>query len=198
MEDGDFRRRPPLWTSYFSPEEVCFLTTVHTLASGSSGNALLLSCGESYILLDAGISCRRITAALRELGLELGSLTAILITHTHADHISGLQTLLFLAALQTVPASMYEAARIEGGTAWENFWKITFPMVSPTILINVVYSIVDSFNDYSNEIVKYINSFATRAYFEYSSAMAWVYTVISLLFVGIFYFIVNKFVYYEV
>ena len=68
MEDGDFRRRPPLWTSYFSPEEVCFLTTVHTLASGSSGNALLLSCGESYILLDAGISCRRITAALRELG----------------------------------------------------------------------------------------------------------------------------------
>ena len=93
MEDGDFRRRPPLWTSYFSPEEVCFLTTVHTLASGSSGNALLLSCGESYILLDAGISCRRITAALRELGLELGSLTAILITHTHADHISGLQSL---------------------------------------------------------------------------------------------------------
>ena len=60
------------------------MTTVHTLASGSSGNALLLSCGESYILLDAGISCRRITAALRELGLELGSLTAILITHTHA------------------------------------------------------------------------------------------------------------------
>ncbi len=70
------------------------MTIVHTLASGSSGNALLLSCGESRILLDAGISCRRITAALRELGLEPGSLSAILITHTHADHISGLQTLL--------------------------------------------------------------------------------------------------------
>ena len=94
MEGGDFRRRPPLRTSHFSPEEVCFLTIVHTLASGSSGNALLLSCGESRILLDAGISCRRITAALRELGLEPGSLSAILITHTHADHISGLQTLL--------------------------------------------------------------------------------------------------------
>ena len=94
MEDGDYRRRPPLRTFYFSPEEVCFLTTVHTLASGSTGNALLLSCGESHILLDAGISCRRVTAALRELGLEPGSLSAILITHTHADHISGLQTLL--------------------------------------------------------------------------------------------------------
>ena len=70
------------------------MTLVHTLSSGSSGNALLLSCGESHLLLDAGISCRRITAALGELGLTPGDLTAILITHTHADHIAGLQTLL--------------------------------------------------------------------------------------------------------
>ena len=41
------------------------LTTVHTLASGSSGNALLVSCGATHLLVDAGISCRRITAALR-------------------------------------------------------------------------------------------------------------------------------------
>ena len=70
------------------------MTVVHTLASGSSGNALLLSCGESHILLDAGISCRRIAAALGTLGLRPDDLAAILITHTHADHISGLQTLL--------------------------------------------------------------------------------------------------------
>ena len=70
------------------------MTIVHTLASGSSGNALLLSRGESHLLLDAGISCRRITASLRELGLEPGTLSAILITHTHTDHIAGLQTLL--------------------------------------------------------------------------------------------------------
>jgi len=70
------------------------LTTVHTLASGSSGNALLVSCGGTHILVDAGISCRRITAGLRELGLAPGALAAVLITHTHTDHISGLQTLL--------------------------------------------------------------------------------------------------------
>ena len=70
------------------------LTTVHTLASGSSGNALLLSCGTTHLLVDAGISCRRITSGLRELGLTPGELTAILITHTHTDHISGLQVLL--------------------------------------------------------------------------------------------------------
>ncbi len=70
------------------------MTTVHTLASGSSGNALVLSCGETRLLVDAGISCRRIGTGLRELGLELADLTAVLITHTHTDHISGLRTLL--------------------------------------------------------------------------------------------------------
>lgn len=70
------------------------MTTVHTLSSGSSGNALLLSCGSTHLLVDAGISCRRITVSLRELGLTPDDLTAILITHTHTDHISGLQVLL--------------------------------------------------------------------------------------------------------
>lgn len=70
------------------------MTTVHTLASGSSGNALVLSCGETRLLVDAGISCRRVGAGLRTLGLDLADLTAVLITHTHADHVSGLRTLL--------------------------------------------------------------------------------------------------------
>ena len=70
------------------------MTTVHTLASGSSGNALVCSCGDTHLLIDAGISCRRITAALRELGLTPADLDGIFITHTHTDHISGLQTLM--------------------------------------------------------------------------------------------------------
>ena len=70
------------------------MTTVHTLASGSSGNALLLCSDTTRILLDTGISCRRITTALRELDLTPEALDAILITHTHTDHIAGLQTLI--------------------------------------------------------------------------------------------------------
>ena len=70
------------------------MTTVHTLSSGSSGNAAVLSCGETHLLLDAGISCRRIETALRSLGIALNGLTAICITHTHSDHIAGLSTLL--------------------------------------------------------------------------------------------------------
>ena len=60
--------------------------TLHTLASGSEGNCLLVSCGGSHILLDAGISARRITAALAELGLMAHDLDAILLTHAHHDH----------------------------------------------------------------------------------------------------------------
>lgn len=70
------------------------MTTVYTLASGSSGNAALLSSGETHLLLDAGISCRRIAAGLHHIGIDLNSLSAVFITHTHSDHISGLQTLL--------------------------------------------------------------------------------------------------------
>ncbi|WP_293008432.1 MULTISPECIES: MBL fold metallo-hydrolase [unclassified Oscillibacter] len=70
------------------------MTILHTLASGSSGNAALLEKDGVCLLLDAGISCRRITSALRELGRSLEDLSGILITHTHADHIAGLQTLL--------------------------------------------------------------------------------------------------------
>ena len=77
-----------------SCKEVKVLTTLHTMASGSSGNALVLSCGDTHVLVDAGISCRRITTSLRELGLTPEDLSGLLITHTHSDHIGGLQTLL--------------------------------------------------------------------------------------------------------
>ena len=66
---------------------------LHTLASGSSGNAALISRDGTHILLDAGISCRRITTALRQLGLTPEDLSGILITHCHSDHISGLNTI---------------------------------------------------------------------------------------------------------
>ena len=96
------------------------MTTVHTLASGSSGNALLLCSDTTRILLDTGISCRRITTALRELDLTPEALDAILITHTHTDHIAGLRTLIkrtalpILATDRTCRELEYRIARLEG------------------------------------------------------------------------------------
>lgn len=70
------------------------LINVCTLASGSSGNALLVSSGSTHILVDAGISVRRINTALRAFGLSIADLDALLITHSHSDHVSALTTLL--------------------------------------------------------------------------------------------------------
>ena len=67
--------------------EVC------TLASGSSGNCLLVSDGATHILVDAGISCRRITTALKALGIDPKELAGVLVTHEHTDHIAGLATM---------------------------------------------------------------------------------------------------------
>lgn len=62
-----------------------------TLASGSSGNAALVSCGDTHILLDAGISAKQITAGLQTLGVAPRQLSAIFLTHEHSDHVSGLR-----------------------------------------------------------------------------------------------------------
>lgn len=58
---------------------------------------------------------------------------------------SGVQIVIFIAALQSVPTSLYEVAKIEGATGYETFWKVTFPMIMPLIITNFVYTVVDKF-----------------------------------------------------
>ncbi len=100
---------------------------------------------------------------------------------------SGVQILLFLAALQSIPDSLYEAARVEGSTAWETFWKITFPMIMPIAFVNVVYSIVDSFTDSNNTLMNYIVStnLVGQLDFGYASALAWLYFIVIVIVIAL-------------
>jgi phosphoribosyl 1,2-cyclic phosphodiesterase len=77
---------------------------VATLASGSSGNCLIVTDGTVHILIDAGVSARRITTGLKELGVNPAKVAAVLITHEHSDHISGLAVL-----SRQVKAALYTA-----------------------------------------------------------------------------------------
>lgn len=111
---------------------------------------------------------------------------------------SGVQILIFLAALQNIPSSLYEASSIEGATAWENFWKITLPMISPMIIVSTVYTVVDQLVSTTNPVMEFINLRALKQLnFCYASSMGLMYFIVIFLFLGIVIFILNKSVFYE-
>ena len=93
---------------------------------------------------------------------------------------SGVQIIIFIAALQSIPGSMYEVAKIEGATGYETFWKVTFPMVMPHIITNVVYTIVDSFTE--SEVVELAYDVAFDQFnYGLSSVFSLVSTVITCI-----------------
>ena len=111
---------------------------------------------------------------------------------------AGIQILMFLSALQNIPVSAKEAAQIEGATAWEYFWKITLPNVSPMILTCFIFTIIDSFTDPNNAVMGRISDLQMDWKYGEASAMAWIYFSIVLAAIGIVTLILNKFIYYEV
>ena len=108
---------------------------------------------------------------------------------------SGVQIILFIAALQSIPGSLYEVARIEGATGYESFWKVTFPMVMPHMITNTIYTVVDRFS--SSEVIR----LATRTYKELynyglSSAFSVVSTLITILILGLIVYLLNRRTFY--
>lgn len=122
---------------------------------------------------------------------------------TVADNIfgivwnSGIQIILFLAALQGIPQSAREAAQLEGATSWEYFWKITFPYVSPFILANLIFTVIDSFTNPMNSVMNRISAMRSQFEFGGASAMAWIYFAVVIAAVGIVTGLMRRTVYYE-
>lgn len=109
---------------------------------------------------------------------------------------SGVQILIFLAGLQSISPSLYEAAKIEGSTGYESFWKITFPMISPLILTNLVYTIIDSFiRDETSRLV--VNTAFQKFEFGLSAAMGWIYFAVIALVLLITTALVSRKVFYQ-
>lgn len=111
---------------------------------------------------------------------------------------SGVQMLIFLAALQSISPAIYESCKIDGATAWETFWKITFPMITPMILVNAIYTIIDSFTTESNVVMSFISQkYSSSNGQVLSSAMSWVYFLIVILIVSVIAAIISAFVFYQ-
>lgn len=110
---------------------------------------------------------------------------------------SGIQIIIFLSGLQTISTNMYEAAAIEGCTAWESLWKITFPMISSLFLVNWIYTIVDFCMRTDNEVIDKISTqMITHINYGFASAMSWIYFLIVIAIIGVSSFIISKGVYY--
>ncbi|WP_314586721.1 sugar ABC transporter permease [Paenibacillus terrigena] len=98
---------------------------------------------------------------------------------------SGVQILIFLAGLQSISTTLYEAAKCDGATPWESFWKVTFPMIVPMILVNTLFSIVSSFTKVDNSVMDYIQFIVfNKNDYGYASALGWIYFVFIFLVIG--------------
>ncbi|MCR5330536.1 MAG: sugar ABC transporter permease [Lachnospiraceae bacterium] len=111
---------------------------------------------------------------------------------------SGIQIIIFLSGLQTISSSLYEAASIDGCTAWESLWKVTFPMVSSLFLVNWVYTVVDFCMRSDNQVIDKIQTvMVSKQSYGPASAMAWIYFIVIMAFIGITSFLISKVVYYS-
>lgn len=111
---------------------------------------------------------------------------------------SGVQMLVFLAGLQAIPPAVYESCSIDGASAWETFWKITFPMISPMILVNAIYTVIDSFTMSTNSVMTYISSVYSQAGGNVvSSAMSWMYFLIVILIIAAVTGVLSAYIFYQ-
>lgn len=141
-----------------------------------------------------------LVAVFSELGLPEAvtkSITNIINSMFDLTWQSGVQILLLLSAINNIPSSFYEAAVMDGATAWEKFWKITFPTVTPTLLVSVIYTVIDGFTDYDNRVMQLLRSYYTNNNYTYSATIGVIYFFCILLIIGLIQLVSKRFVVYS-
>ncbi len=173
--------------------------------SGSSG-AIDTNTGEEAAGIVSALDIQQLLGGIK-LGAGLVEYVTNLVNNIF-DIVSrsGVQMLIFLSGLQSISPSIYESCQVEGASAWETFWKITLPMISPMILVNAVYTVIDLFTCYDNRVMGLMKSALNRSG-DYkdpgvggpsvAGTMAWIYIGIVLLFIVIVALILKTFVFYQ-
>lgn len=157
------------------------------------GDSQMSEEGNAFIMLSG-----EMTGFINEIIQSFGILTPLIEKFTaYAGTLfnllwsSALQIIIFIIGLQAIPSHLYEVAKMEGATKWETFWKITFPLLMPSILLCLVYSIIDFFNSSSNPVVILIEqNMITRL--DYACTQSWAYAVMIFIVVLIVNAIVSR------
>ena len=192
MLNGNFRGRTLVRAIFFLPVIFNSEAVSAAMASASNISTAMGANGETALtgLFD-------ISKFLLGLGVPPRLITFLSgITNSIYDTISysGIQILIFLTAIQSVPRHLYEAAKMEGATAYEQFWKITLPMVSSMIPTVIVYTVVDSY--LRSKVNDVIEKFSSNSEYGIHAAMSWIYLVVVALFLVIVLGILSKVVFY--
>ena len=106
---------------------------------------------------------------------------------------SGIQTVLVIAGLQSIPSALYEASKVEGANKWEEFWFITFPMLSRVTLLVSIFTAVELFENKTSPIMRSVYSMMNGGKYDKSSAMLWIFFIIVGFAIGLIIFLYNKF-----
>ncbi len=146
-----------------------------------AGGAVNQSSGLNELLLQAGFS--------QEI---VGFATTLTDSFFSLIWNSGIQIVIFLSGLQSIPGTLYEAASVEGASGWDIFCKITVPMLSPMIILNLIYTIVDSYSSTSNGVIGMILKGISLNRFGTSSAMAWMYFLVIAVILGVIFLITKQ------
>ena len=131
-----------------------------------------------------------------KVGTELVAYVVAIVNNVYQYiNYSGVQMLIFLAGLQSISPSIYEASQIEGATGWEIFWKITFPMISPMILVNAIYSTINAFTRTTNPAMRFISGIAVDE--SLKAATSWIYFSVVMLIIAAVAGILSTFIFYQ-
>ena len=109
---------------------------------------------------------------------------------------SGIQILIFLSGLQSIPTTYYEVARVEGATPWEEFWKITFPTVSPMMMVNVFYTMIDILLGFSSPMLNKLKNAIYDLEYGYAAAMAFACFIVWAILILIVFKLISRYVKY--
>ena len=158
------------------------------IATGNSGLGAAVA-EEAANFRDMEFS-RQLEAVLGPLAPFMESVLARLV---QVMWLSGIQIIIFVGALQTIPTSLYEAAICDGATEWEKFWKITLPLSMPTVALSLIYTMIDYFGNMDNQVVVAITRLFDGSFqFAYASAIAWLYFLIMGGIIGVVVLFLRK------
>ena len=186
-----FRGRLFFRAIYFVPVIIASGVVIDLLFQTTDAN--LISAGVNTTLTDSMFSVEDVMAWF-DMPDKISEYIKLIINHIF-DLLwnCGVQTVLFIAGLQSIPRSLYEASTVEGATKWEEFWFITFPMLGNTTMLVALYTMVDLFTNKRRDIIDFAYQKMNAGIYDTTSTALWIYFVVVGIIMAIVLFAYNHF-----